>query len=384
MVSLLRQCGRWGVSLLLITALASCGMFSRSDPRTDPAPLTEYDAAISANIAWSVDIGSGSAYSFAPHQVEGTIYAATPSGSVLSVDASSGSVNWRTSTEKRLSAGVGSDGTTTAVATARSEVIAFDRNGKEKWTARATSDVYIPPVVGDDVVVVRSGDYRIQAFDADDGDLLWSVQRPGPALALKTSMGMMLLDGILISGLPNGKFIAIDIYSGMVQWEGSVGSAQGATDLDRISDVVGSPQLQGPLLCGTSYQGQTACFDISQGGDRQWSAKVYSGTGIASDSQQLYLPDRRSDVVALALENGEQRWQQQALRNRQLAAPAVTSEAVAVGDLEGYVHFLSRADGQLLGRLDLGGGAIVSPLLGLEKDVVVQTGNGKLVRVSLN
>jgi len=384
MVNLHRRVAYWGVTLLVVVALASCGMFSRSDPRTDPAPLTEYDAAISANTAWSVDIGSGAAYSFAPVQVGDRIFAATPSGAVVSVDAGSGSVNWRTTTDRRLSAGVGSDGTTTAVATARGEVIALDRDGKEKWSAQATSDVYIPPVVGDDVVVVRSGDYRIQAFDVDDGELLWSVQRPGPALALKTSMGMILLDGILISGLPNGKFIAIDTYSGMVQWEGSVGSAQGATDLDRISDVVGTPQLQGPLLCGTSYQGQTACFDISRGGDRQWSAKTYSGTGIASDSRQVYLPDRRSDVVALALDNGEQRWQQQALRNRQLAAPAVTSEAVAVGDLEGYVHFLSRSSGELLGRIALGGGAIVSPLLGLEKDVVVQTGNGKLVRVSLN
>lgn len=375
---------RFSVALGATLAVAGCAMFSRSDPRLEPAPLTDYPAAVSARVAWSVPVGSGSGYGFAPHAAGESVYAATPSGAVVRVDARTGKVGWQANAGMKLSAGPGSDGTTTAVAASDGRIIAFDEQGREKWTTRASSEVSIPPVVGSGIVVVRSGDYRTQAFDAATGDLRWSVQRPGPALALKTSMQMRLLDGIVITGLPNGRLMAIDAASGNVQWEGTVSVSQGATDLERISDVVGAPQIQGPLLCGVSYQGRVACFDISRGGDLVWSQPFSSSTGLAVDASQAYASDTRSVVTSFALEDGRELWRQNALRNRRLVAPAVAGQAIAVGDLEGYVHFLAPTDGHLLGRVHVGGGAIVSPLLGLEQGVVVQTGNGHLIMVGIN
>ncbi|CFW39201.1 quinoprotein [Bordetella pertussis] len=72
------------------------------------------------------------------------------------------------------------------------------------------------------------------------------------------------------------------------------------------------------------------------------------------------------------------------MKNRLLTAPALLGEAVAVGDFEGYVHFLSRSDGRLLARLSVGGGAIVSPPQTTSQGVLVQTGNGSLVMVRAN
>lgn len=372
-------------SLLLVMAgvLSGCGMFKRKDPRVDPAPLTEYSAGVSASLAWTVSVGSGSGYGFAPMEHDGAIYAATPSGAVVKVGSQSGSLAWRTETGRRLSAGVGSDGNTTAVAAEDGTIIALNINGQEKWTARAASNVPVPPVVGAGVVVVRSGDYRIQAFDARNGELRWSVQRPGPALALNTSMQMMMLEGMVITGLPNGKLMAIDADTGSVQWEGTVGMAQGPTDLERISDVVGKPQLQGSYLCGVTYQSRMACFDIARGGDTVWSQRFSSTTGMTTDAAHAYAADPRSVVYAFDLEDGHQVWKQDALRNRWLAAPAVVERAVAVADFEGYVHFLGRADGRLLGRLNVGGGRVLSPLLATRQGIVVQAGNGSLHRISL-
>ena len=58
--------------------------------------------------------------------------------------------------------------------------------------------------------------------------------------------------------------------------------------------------------------------------------------------------------------------------------------ALAVGDLDGYVHFLSRSDGSLMARLSVGGGAIVSPPQTTSQGVLVQTGNGNLVLIGAN
>lgn len=375
---------RHSASVLALLAVAGCSMFSSSDARYEPAELTQYSAAVAARQAWSVSVGSGSGYGFAPAVVGDFVYAATPNGNVAKVALNSGQIIWQTQAGTRLSAGAGSDGQTTAVAAADGTVVAFDDQGREKWQSKATSEVNIPPAVGAGIVAVRSSDYRTQAFDINTGELRWSVQRPGPALALKTAMQMLVIDGMLVTGLPNGKLMIIDAASGNVQWEGTVSVSQGATDLERISDVVGAPQTQGPLLCGVTYQGRMACFDISQGGYTVWAQNFSSNTGMATDPVHAYAANQRDTVVAFNLVDGNEVWRQDALRNRRLTGPAVVPQAVAVGDLEGYVHFLAREDGQLLGRLSVGGGAIVSPLVGTPRGVLVQTGSGNLVLVDLN
>lgn len=374
-----------GSSIMVLSAaiLAGCS-FSSPNPRFDPAPLTEYAPGVSARVAWSANIGSGGGSGFAPQVVGEAVYAAAPNGSVAKVDLASGAIRWQANAGRTLSAGVGSDGQITAVAAPDGTVIAYDDSGAEKWRAKASSEVTIPPAVGNGVVVVRSSDYRIQAMDANSGDLLWNVQRPGPALALKTNMRMILVEGLLISGLPNGKFIAIDARNGAVQWEGTVSVSKGATDLERISDVVGAPQTQGALLCGVSYQGRMACFDVSQGGRLIWEQPFSSTTGMTTDSQQAYASNQRSVVYSFALADGHEIWKQDALRNRALSGPAVVPQGLAVGDFEGYVHFLSRTDGHLLGRVLVGGGSVVSPLIATTHGVLAQTGNGSLVLVGVN
>lgn len=367
-----------------LVVLAGCSMFTNHNPKYDPTPLTEYPAAVTASVQWSVPVGSGGGYGFAPLVLAENVYAATPDGNVVNVNAANGSIAWKTNVGVALSAGVGSDGIVTAVVAEDGTVIALDRQGNELWRQRASSAVSIPPVVGDGLVVVRSTDYRIQAFDAATGELRWSVQRPGPALALQTNMRLVSLQGLIISGLPNGRLMAIDAASGNVQWEGTVSTSYGATDLERINDVVGTPQVQGPLLCGVTYQGRIVCFDITQGGMPVWEQPFSSNTGMTTDPQQAYAATRRDTVYAFRLTDGTEAWKNNALANRQLSGPAVVPQAVAFGDLEGYVHFLSRDDGRLLGRIQLGDDPVLSPLQASARGIVVQTGQGNLVLVGIN
>lgn len=102
------------------------------------------------------------------------------------------------------------------------------------------------------------------------------------------------------------------------------------------------------------------------------------------DQRFAYSADQNSVVNAFALDNGGNVWKQAALKNRQLTVPALLGGALAVGDLDGYVHFLSRSDGSLMARLSVGGGAIVSPPQTTSQGVLVQTGNGNLVLIGTN
>ncbi len=381
--SSISRLARLGSAAFLIAALAGCALITGDDGRYKPAALTTYPAGLSAQVGWKVQIGSGSGVGFAPAVVESAVYGAAANGAVGKYDLSTGNAVWTAKLDVRLTAGVGSDGKTTAVVARDGTVIALDDTGTVKWRSKATSDVSVPPVVGYGVVVVRSGDYRIQAFNAETGDRIWNVQRPGPALALRAPARIALFDGLIITGIPGGKLIAINAVSGDVQWEGIVAAPKGATDLERVNDVVGLPVLAPPLLCAVAFQGRILCFDLASGGRPVWSKNFSSSVGLTIDSTQAYSPSQSDAVSAFALKDGALNWTQDALRYRKLTSPAVLGNAVAVGDYDGYVHFMAADDGRLLARIAVGGGQIHAPLIATPQGVLVKTGDGSLVLIVL-
>jgi outer membrane protein assembly factor BamB len=377
-----------GLSRVMAVMLASatllgCSMFGSKDERYKPAPLASFLPEAAAQSAWKTQIGSGSGLGFAPIIQNGAIYAATPDGAVVKVDPQTGGIVWRAMIDKKLSAGVGSDGKVTAVVTREGTVVALDESGQVKWRAQATSDVSIPPVVAYGVVVVRSGDYRVQAFNAETGDRIWSVQRPGPALTLRAPAQMIMVEGLVVSAIPGGKLIGINAVSGDIQWEGTVAIPKGSSDLERVIDVVGAPVLLGQLMCAASYQGRIVCFDVAAGGRPAWAKDFSSLTGLALDTLHVYAPNQLDIVTALNIQNGSVVWSQEALKNRKLTSPASMGSAVAVGDYEGFVHYMAQNDGRFLARVSVGGGAIRSPLLATPQGVLVQTGDGALVMLAL-
>src|SRR5690606_12011777 len=128
------------VLALSLLTLGACSMFSSSDPRYAPAELTQYEAEVAAQVRWTASVGRGGGYGFAPTVIGEAAYAATPDA-VAKVDLASGRVLWRASPDATLTAGVGSDGNTTAVVAGDGTVIAYDASGVEKWRSNATSAV---------------------------------------------------------------------------------------------------------------------------------------------------------------------------------------------------------------------------------------------------
>ena len=365
-----------------MTVLAGCSAISGDDGRNNPAELKAFEPALSVQAAWRTPVGSGTGIGFAPIVGRDTAYAASADGAVGKYDLITGAAVWRVQLDTKLSAGVGSDGATTAVVARDGTVIAMDDTGEVKWRTKATSEVSIPPIVGFGVVVVRSGDYRIQAFNAQNGERVWSVQRPGPALALRAPSRMILAEGLVITAIPGGKLIAVNATSGDIAWEGIVAAPKGTTDLERVNDVVGAPVIIGPLLCAATYQGKLTCFDVSQGGRPVWSKDFSSTAGIATDGKNIYSPSQQDIVNAFQITNGTLAWRQDALRNRRLSGPAANGQAVVVGDSDGYVHFLAPEDGRLIARLSLGGGPILAPIQTTLHGVLVQLGDSTLVMLT--
>lgn len=363
------------IAAAAVAALAGCGLFG--EKKTPPSPLPEFQQSLNVGTAWRLSIGSVRGTFLQPAVAENALYAATAGGTVLRIDPASGSVVWRTDVDAKISAGVGADGFTVAVATPRGEVIALDADGRVRWRGQVSSDVISPPLVGRGVVVVRATDHRVSAFDAESGKRRWVFSRQLPPLTLRASTEMAFAGDNVLVGYPGGRLVAVALANGAARWEAPVSEPKGTTEVERLADVLGPVVVAEGLACAASFQGRVMCADANTGSLR-WARDMSAGAGVARDARTVYAVDATSRVQALAVAGGASVWRNEQLTHRQLTTPLALSGAVVVGDLEGYVHFLSPAEGALLARVRIDSSAIVARPLAWNDSAVVLSSDGSL------
>jgi outer membrane protein assembly factor BamB len=367
-------------ALLLAAALAGCAS-APSGPK--PAELVKLEHPAAVRQLWTARVGDAGRFVFEPAMVDGAVYAAARDGTVVRLDAASGKELWRASAGMMLSAGVGSDGRLVAVANEEGVVAALDAaSGKPLWQARVSSEVLAAPAVGEGLVVVRSLDNRVFAFDAADGKRRWVYQRPPASLIVRVPSGVVLGEANAYAGFRGGKLAAIALSNGGQRWEATVALPKGATELERVTDVVGEPALDAREVCVAAYQGKAACYE-SASGRPLWSRDVSSLTGVSLDPRYAFVADENGSLQALDRSSGRSVWKQDKLAHRGLSLPVSIGEVLAVGDFEGYVHFLARDTGAFVARYATGAGAVRAAPLPLPTGVLVQTQNGALHAVAL-
>jgi len=361
-----------------LPSLSSMNPFaSKAAPRNPPTPLAEVTQRLPVRKVWSTVVGAASIYTFSPAVSGAHIDVAAHDGSLMRLDAASGKIAWRIKASSLLTAGVGSDGATIVVAGSGGKILAFDADGKSRWTAQASSEILSAPAVGDGIVIVRSQDNRILGLDAQTGERKWALQKSSPPLTLRAAPGILIKGAHAYIALAGGKLLSVNVANGVPRWEVSVGEARGATELDRVIDTSGMPVLSGNDVCAVSYQGRAMCFN-AESGTAAWAKDLSSEVGLGADERLVFASDMTGAVSALSREGGASVWKNTQLRYRGLSAPTAFGQAIAVGDAQGYVHFLSRDDGAMLSRIPTDGSAISTAPVLADSQLIVQTRAGMI------
>ena len=358
----------------VLATVAGCSLFGAK--RTPPDPLPAATGALRPVPLWSASLGSRSGVGFVPVAIGDSVWAAAQDGTVARIDLDSGRPVWRVSLGKALSAGVGTDGTTTVVATRDGTLVALDAQGATRWTVPVGAEVVTAPAVADGTVLLRTSDNRVVAHDAESGRRRWQYQRQNPPLVLRNSGGISMVPGVAFVGMPGGRMVALALDTGAPRWDVPLAQPRGATELERIADVVGTPLVIGRELCAASYQGRVGCLDAPSG-TPVWIREFSSAVGLDVDTRGVVLPDA-NDVVHAFDRGGQPVWQQKGFARRRLGAPLIVGSAVAIGDLEGNVLWLSRSDGTLAAVTKTDGKPIVAPPAAVGSTLVVQTSGGTL------
>lgn len=384
---------RLGANVMAVTAalsLAGCASVGDALDAVNPlspsgpkmAELTPIKTSVEVRQRWSLNIGKAGGFAFRPAVDGRQVYAAAADGTLAKIE--DGKFIWRIQAGQPLSAGVGSDGRLVVVGTAKGDVLAFSaEDGKALWQAKVTSEVLAAPEVGTEGVAVKTGDNRVFLLDAKDGKRKWMYERATPALSLRNTAGPLFSDRYIVSGFPGGKLMALDVRNGAPVWEGTVALPKGATELDRVADIVSRPVIEGRQICGVAYQGRIACFDLGQGGALTWARDFSSAAGMTVDGRYLFATDDKGAVHALDRNSGASLWKQDKLLNRRVTSPLVKRGAVVVSDAQGVVHFLGRDDGAFVARLTLDGTPVVTPPQSVDTMILIQTSGGTITAIEV-
>lgn len=376
---------------LLALLLGGCGSMNPmnwladEDNSEPPAELVEMAETVPARVLWSTSISGGAdeqRVKLVPYVEGDRVYAASRGGEVRALDAATGRVLWSVDTELEISGGPGAGEGVVLFGTSNGEVVALDREaGSEKWRARVSSEVLSVPKANRGVVVVHTIDGKLFGLDAETGTQKWVYDRSIPVLTLHGSSSPVIVENYVICGFASGKMVMLDLQNGDLLWEITVSAPSGRSELERMVDIDGDPLVIGDVVYAVTYQGEMAAVSI-QTGVVLWRRKLSSYAGMGADYGQIYVSDAADHVLSVDPGNGSALWKNQALQYRKLTAPVVLGERVLVGDFEGYLHFLSRVDGRLEGRLRVAKSAISTPPLVIDGIAYIYADGGEIAAVT--
>lgn len=375
-----------GVGVLALmtgcSTLNSLNPFASEKKGDQPAKLVELKGSMAVRTAWKLDIGKARGYTFSPALTGNTVVVASAEGDIARVEAADGKQLWRIDTDTELSAGVGTDGNLIVVGAEKGQLLAFDMDGKKLWSSQLSSEILSAPVVSQGIVVARSIDNRIVGIDAANGKTKWTVQKVSPPLTLRNAPGMIVAGTDVIVAQPGGKLSSLILATGAPRWDVEVGISRGATELERVTDIGGAPVLFENEVCAASYQGRVGCFDLATG-SAKWTRDLSSDVGVAVDQLYVFAPDDKGALHAFTRDTGSSSWKNDKLSFRRLSTPLSYGRAVAVGDFEGYVHFLSREDGSFLARAATDGSPVMGTPVVAGTNLIFQTQNGTVTAIAV-
>lgn len=340
--------------LLLPAVCLSLGACSSSGPVHPPTELKPLVAELAISQEWSTYAPAGDldqVYSGLTAVVDPDImYTVNSDGVLDALDRVKGKRLWRQKLKTVVSGGIGSNQDFLFLGTARAEVIAVaKKDGVIKWRAPVSAEVLAPPVATGSHVIVRCGDGKVMAFNAENGQQLWLLERSMPALTLWGMATPVVAGDSVLLGLDDGHLLAVRLYDGSVLWDVTLNTPKGRTDLERMVDIDATPAVADDTIFAAAYQGKVFALALDSG-RVLWSRDFGASVGLVIDQDNVYVVDDQDEVMALDRRTGGTLWKQDQLKYRSLSSPALVDNALVVNDFEGYLHWIARDDGRILAR----------------------------------
>ncbi|NRD73296.1 outer membrane protein assembly factor BamB [Shewanella sp. VB17] len=383
-----------GLSLGLLSACSS------SDVEEEPvSPLPDIEASIFPTISWSASVGQGVGAYYSrlrPAVRYGKLYVADRYGDVTAFDEVTGDIVWERDFSAifkdnilaknkgaKLAAGVTAARNTIFIGGESGLLGALDaETGDTRWSVMAGGELLSAPTVAEDMVVVNTSSGTLEAYNVDDGKKQWSYESKLPSLTLRGTGSANYEAGGFFVGTADGKIAVVIKNNGQAAWEQAIYTPKGGNEFTRMADADMMPLIIGDNLYAVNFNGNLVSMEVRTG-RIVWARKYSSFHELTNSGVNLFLVDDHSRIYAVDKRNGLENWSNTELNNRDLTSPMVFKDYVVVGDFEGYLHFINKSDGKIVGRVEIDSSGLFSQPLVVGDNIYVQTRNGKIARITL-
>ena len=342
---------------LLLTVAASAVMFGCSNGglREQPVELVDpLPSVVDLKVEWwrilddEVDVN---AFGHLNPTVRGdTIYVPVASGDVYELN-SDGKVMHKQHLNEGITAPLVFSDEEVLVLTNNGEAQLYSLDYKPIWSSRLGAISIERPLITEYRIFVQTIDGRVNALERVTGRLLWAFQDAEPDLTITGTSAPVLVETdqgeAIVTGLSNGKVVALSVADGSVLWEYRIARASGSTDISRLVDVDAAATILDDRLIISGYQGDMVVIDVNTG--RVLQALPFSSfRSIQSDGERWYGVNSQSHLVAFDPATMNELWNLQSFEYRQLSEVLIDDGYVFVADIKGYVHVVDAETGEWL------------------------------------
>ena len=329
----------------------------------DPVKLVQIAQPISVlQPVFSTDVGNKKASKKDPLDLQvgylnGQIVTASRGGDLTGFN-STGERAWSIKVGDQITGGVALDALSqTAIISTRSgKVMAFDSaTGAKRWEQQLSGTVLTPALITNNRVILSANDGFLHGLSLQTGQSVWQFATQVPAISVRGSAAPTLLDSkTALLATADGRLHAVTTDSGLPQWSRRVGVGTGSSEVERMSDVDGTPIVDKNQLFAVSYSGQLLGIDLAT---RQvmFVNELASLKSLAVNNQQVIATSLDGKVAAYNRNTGEMLWESEELAYRNLTNPVMIGNYIAVGDLDGVVHLFDPASGKIVSRVQTKG-----------------------------
>ncbi len=329
----------------------------------DPVKLVQIAEPISVlQPVFSTDIGNKKASKKDPLDlqvgyVNGQIVTASRGGDLTGFN-SAGERLWSINVGDQITGGVTLDALsqTAIISTRGGQVMAFDSvTGAKRWQQQLSGSVLTPALITNNRVILSANDGFLHGLSLQTGQSVWQFATQVPAISVRGSAAPTLLDSkTALLATADGRLHAVTTDSGLPQWSRRVGVGTGSSEVERMSDVDGTPIVDNNQLFAISYSGQLLGIDLAS---RQvmFVNDLASLKSLAVNNQQVIATSLEGKVVAYNRSTGEVLWESEELAYRHLTNPVMIGNYIAVGDFDGVVHLFDPASGKIVSRVQTKG-----------------------------
>ncbi len=212
------------------------------------------------------------------------------------------------------------------------------------WRQRV-KDAAAGTIIIDDRLIVASSSGLLQAFDAYDGNLLWSLEVEGRLVAGPTCDAEKVYQPV-----DNGTLLAVAVEDGQELFRVELPEPLAASVA--VDDMIYVSGVHGTVFALDSDDGHVV-WQTSLGGDAWTAPTVLDG--------RLFVGLSSGELVALQSTTGEELWRFQTVEVVRASATAI-GKFVVVGTMGGKLFCLDAATGTVADQRQMDGAIAVPPV----------------------